>query len=49
MYNSKEIERRPQFEKNFGRVLELKVGHFNLMLGSNLLVFQKDSQYPISL
>jgi hypothetical protein len=27
----------------------LKVGEFNLMLGSNLLIFYKNSQYPISL
>ena len=37
------------FRKDFGRVLELKIGNFKMMIGSNLLIFYKDSLYPISL
>jgi hypothetical protein len=37
------------FRKDFGRVLELKIGSFKMLIGSNLLIFYKDSLYPISL
>lgn len=37
------------FRKDFGRVLELKIGNFSMLIGSNLLIFYKDSLYPISL
>jgi hypothetical protein len=37
------------FRKDFGRVLELKIGPFKMMISSNLLIFYKDSLYPISL
>lgn len=37
------------FRKDYGRVLELKIGKFKMLIGSNLLIFYKDSLYPISL
>jgi len=37
------------FRKDYGRVLELKIGNFNMLIGSNLLIFYKESLYPISL
>jgi hypothetical protein len=37
------------FRKDFGRVLELKLGTFKMLIGSNLLIFFKDALYPISL
>lgn len=37
------------FRKDYGRVLELKIGNFKMLIGSNLLIFYKNSQYPISL
>ena len=42
LFKSKQISHKTEFEKNFGRVLELKVGEFNLLLGSNLLIFYKN-------
>jgi len=38
-----------QFRKDFGRVLELKIGTFKMLIGSNLLIFYKNRAYPISL
>ncbi len=37
------------FRKDFGRVLELKIGNFKMLIGSNLLIFYKNAMYPISL
>jgi hypothetical protein len=37
------------FRKDYGRVLELKIGNFKMLIGSNLLIFYKESLYPISL
>ena len=37
------------FRKDFGRVLELKLGNMKMLIGSNLLIFYKSSLYPISL
>jgi len=37
------------FRKDYGRVLELKLGKFKMLIGSNLLIFYKESLYPISL
>jgi len=48
--NSKGLMKQDHFfRKDFGRVLELKIGTFNMLIGSNLLIFYKDSLYPISL
>ena len=37
------------FRKDYGRVLELKIGKFKMLIGSNLLIFFKNQHYPISL
>ncbi len=37
------------FRKDFGRLLELKIGAFKMLIGSNLLIFYKNATYPISL
>eukprot|EP00347_Sterkiella_histriomuscorum_P014356 403361184 len=37
------------FRKDFGRVLQLKLGNFKMLIGSNLLIFYKNMNYPISL
>ncbi|CDW87761.1 erythroid differentiation-related factor 1 [Stylonychia lemnae] len=37
------------FRKDFGRVLQLKIGNFKMLIGSNLLIFYKSMNYPISL
>jgi len=37
------------FRKDYGRVLELKIGNMKMLIGSNLLIFYKNSLYPISL
>ncbi len=38
-----------RFKKDFGRVLELTIGGFKMLIGSNLLIFYKNQTYPISL
>ena len=48
--NSKGLMRKDHFfRKDYGRVLELKLGKFKMLIGSNLLIFYKESLYPISL